>query len=115
MVPELIRNGRVPTPGIGIVAGDEQAAARMGVEGVIVVRTVPGSPAERAGLRGVNPATRALGDVIVGVDGKPVHRLTDLTEQLEQVGVGKTVQLALNRGGAKASVSVEVTDVTPPR
>jgi 2-alkenal reductase len=82
---------------------------------VVVVRTAPGSPAERAGLRGVNTATRALGDVIVGVDGQPVHRLADLTNQLEQVGVGKSVELALNRNGSKTNVKVEVTDVTPPR
>jgi 2-alkenal reductase len=67
VVPELIRNGRVPTPGIGIVAGDESLATRLGVEGVIIVRTVPGSPAERAGLRGVDMARQTLGDVIVGV------------------------------------------------
>jgi 2-alkenal reductase len=115
VVPELIKNGRVPTPGIGIVAADEQVATRLGVEGVVVVRTAPGSPAERAGLRGVNPSTRAIGDVIVGVDGQPVHRLADLTNQLEQVGVGKSVELALNRNGSKTNVKVEVTDVTPPR
>src|SRR4030081_3024095 len=54
IVPELIRNGRVPSPGIGIVAGDEAAAARLGIRGVIVVRTIPGSPAARTGLRGLN-------------------------------------------------------------
>ena len=115
IVPELINNGRVPTPGIGIVAGNEAAATRLGVEGVIVVRTVPGSPAERAGLRGINAATGTLGDIIVAVNDKPVNRLTDLTDELEQVGVGKTVQLTLNRGGSKVSVSVEVSDVSAAR
>jgi 2-alkenal reductase len=115
VVPELIRNGRVPTPGIGIVAGDESIATRLGVEGVIVMRAVPGSPAERAGLHGVNAATGELGDVIVGVDDKPVRRLTDLTERLEQVGVGKTVQISLSRSGRKSTVAVEVTDVSVPR
>ena len=113
VVPELIRNGRVPTPGIGIVAGNESVATRLGVEGVIVVRTVPGSPAAKAGLRGIETARQELGDVIVGVDGKPVRRLADLTDQLEQVGVGKTVQLALNRNGAKTTVELEVADVSP--
>jgi S1-C subfamily serine protease len=115
VVPELIRNGRVPTPGIGIVAGSETVATRLGVEGVVVVRTAPGSPAERAGLRGVDMGRNQLGDVIVGVDGKPVHRLTDLTDELEQVGVGKKVQLTLNRNGSKTSVDVDVTDVGATR
>jgi S1-C subfamily serine protease len=115
VVPELIRNGRVPTPGIGIVAANEAAAPRLGVEGVIIVRTVPGSPAARAGLRGVDVARGELGDVIVGVDGKPVHQLSDLTEELEQVGIGKTVQIEINRGGSKMTVSLAVADVSQPR
>ncbi len=115
VVPELIRNGRVPTPGIGIVAGDESTSTRLGVEGVIVVRTVPGSPAARAGLRGMDTARQQLGDVIVGVDGKPVHRLADLTDELEQVGIGKSVRLELQRGGSKTTVSVDVSDVSQQR
>src|ERR1700719_3979362 len=79
VVPQLIRNGHVPTPGIGIVAANEAAATRLGVEGIVIVRTVPGSSAERAGLRGVDANSGALGDVIVEANGKPVHRLSDLT------------------------------------
>jgi S1-C subfamily serine protease len=111
VVPEIIGKGYVPTPGIGIVAANEDAATRAGVEGVIVVRTVPGSAAERAGLRGIDPNRRTLGDVIVGVNGKPVHRLPDLTEELERVGVGKRVTLAIKRDGRDVSVEVEITDV----
>jgi 2-alkenal reductase len=111
VVPELIRNGRVPSPGIGIVAGNEAIATRLGVEGVVVVRVVPGSPAERAGLRGVNVATRELGDIIVAANGQPVRRLADLADQVEQVGVGKTIELTVKRGDSKTSKTVEVTDV----
>jgi PDZ domain len=99
VVPQLIRDGRVPTPGIGIVAGNEALAARLGVDGVVIVRTVPGSAAERAGLRGVDTENGQPGDVIVAADGKPVHRLVDLTDELEQIGVGKTVNLTVERGG----------------
>ena len=111
IVPDLIRNGRVPTPGIGIVAANETAAARLGVEGVVVVRTAPGSPAERAGLRGVDFNTGTLGDVIVAVNDKPVHRLSDLTDELERNGVGKTARLSLQRDGRTRTVDVEVVDV----
>src|ERR1700704_2056780 len=112
VVPQLIRNGRVPTPGIGIVAASEEMAARLGAEGVVVVRTMPGSPAEQAGLRGVDPRTGVVGDVIVAVDGKPVHNLANLTDQLEQAGVGKTVELSIKRGGATTSVKMQVADIT---
>ena len=111
VVPELIRNGRVPTPGIGIVAGDETLAARLGIPGVVVVRTAPNSPAARAGLQGVNAASGRIGDVIVAANGMPVHRLADLTDQLEQIGVGKTVDLTIDRNGGKISKSVEIADI----
>jgi 2-alkenal reductase len=115
VVPQLIRDHRVPTPGIGIVAGSETVATRLGVEGVVIVRTVPGSPAEHAGLRGVDMEKNQIGDVIVGVDGKQVHRLTDLTDELEQVGVGKKVQLTINRNGSKTTADVDVADVGATR
>jgi len=83
----------------------------MGSEGVIVVRTAPGSPAERAGVRGVDLSTGALGDVITAVDGKQVHRLSDLTDQIEQVGAGKTVRLSLKRGSTTRDVEVAVVDI----
>src|SRR3954453_10999259 len=82
VVPEIIGKGHVPTPGIGIVAASEAAATRAGAggvaggrEGVAGVRPVPGSAAERAGLRGADTNGGKLADVIVGVNGKPVHRL----------------------------------------
>ncbi|MCA6123877.1 trypsin-like peptidase domain-containing protein [Bradyrhizobium sp. WSM 1704] len=111
IVPELIRDGRVPTPGIGIVTANEAVATRLGAEGLIIVRTAPGSPAERAGLRGVDRATGDIGDVITAADGKPVHRLSDLTDALEQVGVGKKVRLSVQRDGATRDVEVAITDI----
>jgi S1-C subfamily serine protease len=109
IVPELIRNGRVPTPGIGIVAANEAVATRLGVEGVVVVRTAPGSPAERAGLRGVDFNTAGLGDVIVAVNDTRVRRL--LTDELERNGVGKTVHLTVQRDGRTRTVETEVVDI----
>jgi 2-alkenal reductase len=53
VVPALIRDGRVPMPGIGIVASDEAMAAQLGLTGVVIAAVVPGSPAEAAGLRGI--------------------------------------------------------------
>jgi len=113
VVPELIRKGRVPTPGIGIVAASEAVTTRLGAEGVIVVRTAPGSPAERAGIRGVDFATGNLGDVVTAVDGKQVHRLSDLTDQIEQVGAGKTVHLTIKRGSERREIEVAVVDINP--
>jgi 2-alkenal reductase len=111
VVPQLIRTGRVPIPGIGIQAGSDAMTSQAGVNGVAVIRTVPGSPAERAGLRGANQQTGRLGDIIIAVNGKPVQRLAELTELLEQAGVGSTVQLEILRGGSRTTVPVAVADI----
>ena len=111
IVPELIRAGHVPTPGIGIVAADEATAAQLGVEGVVIVQVVPGSPAAQAGLRGVDAEAGTVGDVIVDANGSPVRRLADLTDQLERVGVGKSIDLKVQSGGATKTVRVGVTDI----
>jgi len=111
VVPDLIRNVRVPTPGIGIVSASEADAARLGTEGVIVLRTAPGSPAERAGIRGGDFASGKLGDIITTADGKQVRRLSDLTDQLERIGVGKTIELTLKRGSQSHNVNVDIVDI----
>jgi 2-alkenal reductase len=111
VVPELIRNGHMPTPGIGIIAAQEAAATRLGIEGVVVVRTVPGSPAAQAGLRGVDPRTGQIGDVIVAVNGQPVKRLADLIAALERSGVGRPAEITIERGGRRMTVSVNVADI----
>jgi 2-alkenal reductase len=111
VVPELIRTGRVPTPGIGILAGDETLAAQLGVTGVIVAGIVPGSPADQAGLRGVDARAGAIGDIIVGVEDAPVRRLSDLTDTLERTGVGNTVSLTVLRDNRSRTVDVRIVDV----
>jgi S1-C subfamily serine protease len=111
VVPQLIRSGRVPVAGIGIQAGSDAMGTKVGINGVPIIRTVPGSPAERAGLRGANLQTGQLGDVIVAVNGKPVQRLAELTELLEQAGVGATVQLEIMRGGSRTTIPVQVADI----
>jgi len=111
VVPELIKNGRVPTPGIGIVAASEAVATRLGIEGVIVVRTAPSSPAARAGIQGVEMSSGKIGDVITEVDGKPVQRLSDLTDQIEQIGAGKSVKLTVKRGSDTREVNVDIVDI----
>jgi len=115
VVPQLIRDGHVPTPGIGIVAVSEQDATRLGVEGIPILRTLSNSPAARAGLRGVDLRAGTLGDVIVSVNDKPVRRLSDLTNELDEIGVGLDVKLGIVRNNRNETISVAVTDVGQSR
>ncbi|AWN40840.1 S1C family serine protease [Methylobacterium durans] len=115
VVPDLIRNGRVRNPGIGIIAGQEATASRLGIDGVVVLRVLRGSPAANAGLRGVDLQTGEIGDVIVGVGDKPVHRLADLTAAIEAAGLGQSVDLVIERGGRTRTVRVTTTDVAENR
>jgi 2-alkenal reductase len=114
VVPVLIRDGRAPVAGIGIMAADQAIAARVGVEGVLIWQTSAGSPAARAGLRGTDPQRGILGDVIVQAEGAPVRRLADLTNALDRVGVGGDVDLTLERDGRRMQITVPVEDIGAP-
>jgi 2-alkenal reductase len=111
VAPQLIANGRAPIAGIGILAANQNIAARLGVEGVLVWQTAQGSPAARAGLRGTDPQRGVLGDVIVAAEGEPVRRLADLTNVFDRVGIGQTVTLTVRNGDASREIDVAIEDI----
>ena len=113
IVPQLIKTGRVMTPGVGIVPGDEALALRLGIEGVVIARIRPGSPAERAALHAMDSATGVVGDIITGANGQPVRDAFDLTEQLEYLGVGRTIALRVSRNRKAVDMEVEIIDIDP--
>ncbi|KNY21092.1 trypsin-like peptidase domain-containing protein [Methylobacterium sp. ARG-1] len=115
VVPELIRVGRVRNPGIGIIAAQEAASARLGIDGVVVLRVLPGSPAAQAGLRGVDPQTGDIGDVIVGANDRPVHRLADLTAAIAEAGLGAPVTLKVERDGRIREIRITTAEVAENR
>ena len=112
VVPRLIKNGTVPTAGIGIVSANPAAAAELGVNGVIVLRVLPGSPAAEAGLRGVDPVSGTVGDIITAVNGQAVNTIAELSADLEGVGIGNAATLAVERNGTTRTVKLNVVDVS---
>jgi 2-alkenal reductase len=108
---QLIREGHVPIPGMGIAAAPEAAAAQAGIDGVIVLRVYPDSPAAKAGLKGVTTGGD-VEDVVTAANGQPVHDVTDLARIFERIGVGKTVTLTVARGDQSRSVDVTLADVS---
>jgi S1-C subfamily serine protease len=112
VVPQLIARGRYERPRIGVYGDDDVSRpilAELGVEGVVVLRVEPDSPAAVAGLVGtrITDAGEIIpGDIIQRVDGKPVRVMADLIEVLENYRIGDQVVLDLVRDGASISVSV---------
>ena len=111
VVPQLIRHGRVTRPGLGVHVADRRTARRFGARGVLIIRVQKGSAAEAAGLRGTRRGEGGrllLGDVIVGVGGKPVASLDELSDALDEHKVGEVVEVRFMRDGNRMSVSVKL-------
>ncbi|MBO0733503.1 MAG: trypsin-like peptidase domain-containing protein [Methylocapsa sp.] len=108
---QLIAKGNVPTPGIGIAAAPETASAQLGLSGVIILKVYPGSPAEKAGLKGVT-SNGEVEDVITAANGQPVENVAQLASIFEELGPGKSVTLTVERGGKPRSVDVTLADVS---
>jgi|HubBroStandDraft_6_1064221.scaffolds.fasta_scaffold00635_5 serine protease Do len=93
------------TPVLGISAEDltGQLGAYFGAPddtGILVREVRSGTPAEKAGLK--------AGDVIVQLDGKPVHTLTELRDALRDKADQKNATLSILRKGAAMNVSVAI-------
>jgi 2-alkenal reductase len=112
VVTSLIKDGRVPTPGIGIAALSERLTAHLDVEGVMVAAVEPNSPAAKAGLQGIDTETGRLGDVITKVNGKPVSTVADLAAELDSIGIGKKADLTVENNGSTRQVKVAIVDIS---
>lgn len=112
---QIIEHGKVITPGIGIVPVPDTVALQSGVQGVIIASVVPNMPASKAGLKGVSQTYRGqyrLGDVIVGVNGKPIKTFNDLYQVLDKQKIGDDVTLTILRNGERHQVKVKTVNVT---
>jgi S1-C subfamily serine protease len=111
LVPQLIEHGRVRWAGLGVQVMPDHIAAQWGVSGVIVRQVLPDSPAAKAGIHSMrvdrlgNP--RVL-DVITHIDDRPVARVIDLVDLLDDFEPGDSVTVTFDRGGESFAVEVQL-------
>jgi S1-C subfamily serine protease len=111
IVPQLVKNGKVETVGLGIRIDPEQRIARrLGLRGVVVVATLPGGAAEKAGIRGLSqtPDGILLGDVIVRINGTEIASYDDLYNALDDKKPGDRAKLGVLRGKRVIELEVEL-------
>lgn len=110
VVPQIIRTGRVQQIGIGISILPDAVARRNGIQGVIIRATAENSPAEKAGLKGLSHNMRGafIGDVIIGIDSRPVRNYDDLYNALDARQPGDTIQVKIRRDGKIIDIPVKV-------
>ena len=116
VISDLITMGRVRRPSLGVrsIPIGPELAQEMGLAadyGVLIVETVQGGAADRAGLHGGNQ--RAYignvplmigGDLIVAIDGEQIADLQDLANAMNRHKAGDTVTITIFRGKRRLEV-----------
>jgi serine protease Do len=110
VVPSLITTGEYQHPYLGISGTDIDAdiAEIMKLQnttGFLVIQVTAGSPADKAGIHGGSILTKIDGrdvelggDVIVGIDDKPIRKIDDILSYLDrEKKVGENVTLSIVR------------------
>jgi S1-C subfamily serine protease len=109
VVPQIIDTGFPVRVGLAVSAVDDDIAARMGIEGVIIQSVTSGSPAEKAGLRSAEDAAGGPKfDVIVGIGDKRIRTFDDLYGALEDKNEGDVVKVAVRRVPGEEVINVDV-------
>ena len=110
IVPQLIEFGKVIKPGLGInIAPDSFVTNRLNTTGVLILNTVPGGGAQKAGLKATTQSANgriSMGDIIKEIEGKTVIDSSDLFRILDSKVVGDKVKLTVDRGGESKKIEV---------
>jgi 2-alkenal reductase len=120
---QLLTSGKVAYAYVGITTEDltPGIARQFHVPvryGAVITSVQPGSPGDRAGLRGgaedrdYNGETFTLGgDVVVAIDGKPVRSSTDVLRVVaEQLRPGTASTFTVVRSGSRRTVRVVLAE-----
>jgi len=112
IIPQLIQNGKVIRPAIGIAAMPDYWLKRFNLTGVGIMNVDPRMPAGRAGLKGAKRnqfGDIVLGDVITEVNGVKLKSIDDLLHELEGYQIGKSVTLTIIRNNRIKKVKMKLS------
>jgi S1-C subfamily serine protease len=118
VLDDLVHLGhaRYPSLGVRTIPIGPDLADEMGLSagyGLLVVQVVPGSAAERAGLRGGNeraylgniPITLG-GDLMVAIDGQAIQDQQELSHFMQNHRAGDSVTVTIYRGRKRMDIKV---------
>ncbi len=115
IVPQLIKNGKVTRPGLGIAILADYEAARFGLhEGVVIKFVDPKSPAAKAGLIGFTRDRRGqyfVGDIITAINSTEVKSYDDLFSAIDKYKIGDKVKVKIIRNNKEKQVDVTLTEL----
>ncbi len=112
VVPQLIAEGRYIRPSLGISVDadiNRLVKARLGIDGVLIVRVQRDSAAAAAGLRGAEAdgqGNLVPQDIILGVGGRKVDSISALVSALDDHRIGEQVDIRVWRDGRELDVPV---------
>jgi len=113
VVPELIANGRLRRPVLGVELASSQVQRRLQLEGPLVLDVRPGSGAERAGVRATRRDANGklvLGDVIVAVGDAQIRSPSDLALALERKNAGDKIRVSVIRDDRIVDLQLELDE-----
>jgi serine protease Do len=112
VMDQLRTKGKVTRAQLGVTVQQvtSDMAQSLGLKqtgGAIVSSVTPGSAADRAGLK--------QGDVIVSLNGQPVHDFNTLRNRVADAGPGATAELVIVRDGAEKHITVRLDEANPDK
>ena len=114
-VEHIMQHGKVVQPGLGIATISDVIARRIRSPGVIISRVFPNTPAARAGLRAIYQDQNgriAIGDIIIGINGKRIRSVVDYLRLLDKVGVNKPMTLHILRNKKQFRLKIKAVDLS---
>jgi len=106
IVNDLVVNGRIIRPWLGVRIVDKTNAARYGVtldKGVLVVEVISRGPAASAGIQ--------ASDVIIAVAGQTVNTSAELTAAVQTHRVGEKIEVKVLRRGSELTYTVTLAEM----